>query len=205
VPHDEVAGQPTRFVLVFPTGEAGERAWLLALHSRGDERTPEEEQQFRALAAKHGHPGLTFKVLRLHDKLTIREAEGRLSPLLARVLAALRLEYGLDPPVQEQRAAAHRRSQGAPLTMADKIALHAANRRVALRRFAAIVRTAPCQRAPRGRAPRSRRVRTSRTSHGPPGRQDDDPDEPRLSVIPISAFRVEVERLLEDRRGEARS
>jgi hypothetical protein len=43
----------------------------------------------------------------------------------------------------------------------------------------------------RGRAPRSRRVRTARTSHGPPGRQDDpdlDPP-PHALYAHAAAFR----------------
>ena len=45
-------------VIAWPTGEALDRAWLVALHDRGAARTPEEETRYRELAATYGNPAL---------------------------------------------------------------------------------------------------------------------------------------------------
>lgn len=142
----------TELVLVWPTGDEGERAWRDALHACGSARTAREGYQYRKLVKKHGDPDLTIEKYGEYLKLHARNDERT---------------------VEET---ARYRETG------DRFGLHGRPElrwfRSRLIRSSARLSCRPLR---SGRAPRSRRVRTARTSRGSSSQEPHEPEPPLLA------------------------
>jgi hypothetical protein len=199
-------GEPAvggEIVLAWPTGEAGERAELLALHAGGAMRTPEQQARFAALCCKYGHPDMTLddyaEYLRLHTRGAERtdDQENRYRELGARAPYGF---DGADLTPETVEAAEEKRDRG-EMSMADTIALDAAYRgskprdrserrwmrgrslvqRLFLRRRAPAMRAAPRHR------PRTSRVARRLRARAPARRSE--PAESDLAASPLGGAR----------------
>jgi hypothetical protein len=186
---------PLVVVLVWPNGEEGERAMLLGLHSVGAARTPEQEEQFQELGAKHGDPDMSIGVY--SEYLHLETLGVTRTPEQEQRHRELGARFGLDGAdlTPEKVDDLERRVEaGEQLDAAEAIAYDAALRhsrpmnrpdrrtlRVRVLRERLFQRR--LSRPSRGCATgaRTRRTtlrRTARTSRGSPSRSTDGDDEP---------------------------
>ena len=124
------SGVGREVVLVWPTGEAHDRAMRAALDWRGTDRTPDEDAQFVELCRRFRHPDMTIGVLESYLRLCALGCERTDDEETEyRVIGS---RYGFDGASltpEKVNQLEEKAERGEPLDMAETIARDAAIRR----------------------------------------------------------------------------